>query len=99
MPLAPDYYDDWREVLAELEAQTDRGVAIVGLALLDAKIEKALRLVFVPGLSKRELDDLFEGPVTPLGSTPNLRTHLKRAIISREVCHVDEKEIQCGIQA
>ncbi|MBI3811824.1 MAG: DEAD/DEAH box helicase family protein, partial [Nitrospirae bacterium] len=33
------------------------------------------------------------------GSTPNLRTHLKRAIISREVCHVDEKEIQCGVQA
>ena len=66
--LAPDYYDDWREVLAELEAQTDRGVAIVGAALLDAKIEKALRMAFVPGLSKRELGDLFDGPVTPLGS-------------------------------
>ncbi len=68
MPLAPDYYDDWREVLTELESQTDRGAAIVGAALLDAKIERALRLSFVPGLRKREFGDLFEGPVAPLGS-------------------------------
>ena len=68
MPRSPDYYDDWREVLTELKAQTDRGVAVVGLALLDAKIGKALRLIFVPGLSQHELDDLFDGPVAPLGS-------------------------------
>ena len=50
MPLAPDYFDDWREVLEELEAQTDRGAAIVGAALLDAKLEKALRLI-VPSIT------------------------------------------------
>jgi hypothetical protein len=65
---AAGYYDDARDVHRELEAQTDRGAAIVGAALLDTKLETALRLCLVPGLSQNEQKDLFEGPTAPLGT-------------------------------
>lgn len=68
MPIAPSFYDNWRDILAELEAQSDRGVAIVGAALLDAKLEEALRLSFVPGLPESELKELVDGPAAPLNS-------------------------------
>jgi len=66
--LAPDYYDDALDAHRELEAQTDRAVAIVGAAFLDAKLEKTLRLHFISGLSNNAHKDLFEGPTAPLGT-------------------------------
>ncbi len=65
MATSPDYYDDVREVLKELEAQTDRGAAIVGAALLDAKLAKSLRHSMVP-LTETEDKQLFVDVQAPL---------------------------------
>jgi hypothetical protein len=65
---AAGYYDDGHEVNRELEAQTDRAAAIVGAAFLDTKLETALKLCLVPGLSQKEQKDLFEGPTALLGT-------------------------------
>lgn len=62
------YYDDWQTILEELQSQSDRAAAIVGVALIDAKLEKAFRTVMVEGLSQGKLRDLFEGPTAPLAS-------------------------------
>lgn len=62
------YYDDVFNVHRELEAQTDRAVAIVGAAFLDAKLEMVLNLHCAPALSNNEQKNLFRGPTAPLGS-------------------------------
>lgn len=76
--LAPNYYDDVDVVQRELEAQTDRAVAIVGCAFLDTRIEKALRLHFVSGLSNNTLKALF-GPTDPLGTFSG-KVHVAHAL-------------------
>ena len=40
-----DFYDDWQDIQAELEAQTDREAAIVGAALLEAKLVYVIKNV------------------------------------------------------
>lgn len=67
-PQMAGYYDDWETILKELQSESDRAAAIVGVALLDAKLEQAFRTVMLDGLSENELKDLFEGPTAPLGS-------------------------------
>jgi len=62
------YYDDWQVILEELQSQSDRAAAIVGVALLDANLERAFRTVMLEALSQNDLSDLFEGPTAPLGS-------------------------------
>ena len=63
----PGYFDDWRSIVHELQEQSDRGVAIVGMALADARIQRALLASFLPRLSKAKQKDLFKGG--PLGSS------------------------------
>lgn len=77
--LVPEYYDDTHEVNQELNDQTDRGIAIVGAAFLDAKLEMALKVYFVEGLSNNDYKDLFDGPVTPLG-TFSAKVRVARAV-------------------
>ncbi len=62
------YFDDWPTILEEVESLSDRAAAIVGVALLDSRLEKAFRAIMLDGLSQDKLNDLFEGPTAPLGS-------------------------------
>lgn len=57
--------DTHRQVIQELEAQTDRGAAIIGAALLDMRLKEAIktRLISRPGV----IEELFK-PNAPLGS-------------------------------
>lgn len=53
------------EFLAEFQKESDRGAALVGAALLDARLERILRAHFVEGKSAKEL---LEGGNAPLAS-------------------------------
>jgi DNA-binding MltR family transcriptional regulator len=61
------YYADMAAVRSELQSQSDRGAAIVGVALLDDKLRTILEFAFPNPLSKRQTKGLF-GPTAPLGS-------------------------------
>jgi hypothetical protein len=75
MNTAPDsrltqtaYLAELGQMVDELDSQSDRGVAIVGVALLDEKLRQALDALFDPGLSKRDRAELYDGPAAPLGT-------------------------------
>lgn len=53
------------EFLAEFQKESDRGAALVGAALLDARLERILRSHFVAGKSA---NDLLDGGNAPLAS-------------------------------
>ncbi len=52
-----------RQIIEELESQTDRGAAIIGASLLDKRLEKAIRVHL---LDNKVTDELFKSQV--LGS-------------------------------
>ena len=60
------FYAGSVEVLAEVEAQTDRGAAIVGVALLDQKLRLAIEAAFDPSFSAADRKRLF-ATTAPLG--------------------------------
>jgi hypothetical protein len=62
-----DYYAGISTIRDELLDQTDRGAAIVGVALLDDKLRTVIRMAFPKPLSKRQEKGLF-GPTAPLGT-------------------------------
>jgi mannitol operon repressor len=51
------------EFLAEFQKESDRGAALVGAALLDARLERILRSHFIVGKSANELLDGGNGPL------------------------------------
>lgn len=53
------------EFLKEFQAETDRGAALVGAALLDSRLERLLLSHMLPG---KIADDLVKGGNAPLGS-------------------------------
>ena len=73
------FYHEVDAVRSELAAQTDRGAAIVGAALMDEKLRQVLTACFVSGLSARDLAEMFDGPSAPLG-TYGAKCRLGRAI-------------------
>lgn len=73
------YYAAIEAVSAELGAQTDRGAAIVGVALLDEKLRLAIEVVLDPSLRPADRRDLFEGPSAPL-PTYSARARMARAL-------------------
>lgn len=56
---------DFSAFLNEFQAETDRGAAMVGAALLDQKLADTLRSFFVAGKSA---DQLLDGGSAPLGT-------------------------------
>lgn len=56
---------DLQSFLTELQAETDRGLALVGLALLDEKLLETLQAFFVDGKSSARL---LTDPNAPLGT-------------------------------
>ncbi|MDG9768007.1 MltR family transcriptional regulator [Stenotrophomonas maltophilia] len=56
---------DLQNFLTELQAETDRGLALVGLALLDEKLLETLQAFFVDGKSSTRL---LTDPNAPLGT-------------------------------
>ena len=74
-----EYYNEIHTIITELQSQTDRGAAIVGVALLDEKLRQALEASFDPSLAPAERAELFEGPTAPL-STYAARVRLGRAL-------------------
>ena len=73
------YYADVHAIIDELDAQTDRGAAIVGAGLLDDRLMRAINVSLDATLSKRERQELFDGPTAPLGSY-SARVRIARAI-------------------
>jgi DNA-binding MltR family transcriptional regulator len=71
--------DENQVFVEELEAQTDRGVAIVAAAYLDAELEKALRSYFAPNVSSKYQQALFDGAGAAAG-TFSARIRLTHAI-------------------
>lgn len=61
------YYGDNVAILTELQSQSDRGAAIVGVAFLDDKLRKVTEFAFPEPLSRRKQRALF-GPTAPLGT-------------------------------
>ncbi|MFT6835310.1 MAG: mannitol operon repressor [Francisellaceae bacterium] len=60
-----EHVDDLASFIQELQAETDRGLPLVGAALIDEKLHKTLELFFIEGKStKRLLND----PNAPLGA-------------------------------
>jgi DNA-binding MltR family transcriptional regulator len=78
-PTQSAWIADLKRIVEELDSESDRAVAIVGVALLDEKLRQALEALFDPGLSTRDRADLFEGPVAPLG-TYAAKTRTARAL-------------------
>jgi mannitol operon repressor len=57
--------EDFSAFLHEFQAETDRGAALVGAALLDQKLSNPLRSFFVEGKSAAAL---LDGGAAPLGT-------------------------------
>lgn len=55
-------------LVKEFEAQSDRGVAIIVAAYVDAKLKEVLEAFFSDNLSKKQSEAIFEGPTAPLGT-------------------------------
>jgi hypothetical protein len=73
------FYHAIEEITDELDSQTDRGAAIVGVALLDDRLRQAIESSLDSSLSRQDRVDLFEGPTAPIG-TYSARARLARAL-------------------
>jgi mannitol operon repressor len=60
-----DDLKDFSKFLRELQAETDRGLALVGAAVVDDKLRETLAAFVVEGA---KVDRLFDGGNAPLGS-------------------------------
>lgn len=56
------------EFLVEFQKESDRGAALVGAALLDARLERILRSHFIEGKSSNELLDGGNAPLASFSS-------------------------------
>lgn len=63
--MRPKDLDDLTTFLSELQGESDRGLALVGAAVLDDKLAATLRAFFVEG---KAASQLLEGPNAPIGT-------------------------------
>ncbi len=61
----PKDQQDFDEFIGELQRETDRGLALVGAALIDEKLQETLRAFFCDG---SKADDLLEAGSAPLAT-------------------------------
>jgi len=59
-------YEEEGELVKEFEAQSDRGVAIVIAAYVDAKLHEVLEYFFSDNLSPKQKELVFRAPNVPL---------------------------------
>ena len=64
------------EFLKDFQAETDRGAALVGAAMVESRLERILRMLFQ---KSRSAKDLLEGANAPLG-TFNSKTIICHAL-------------------
>jgi mannitol operon repressor len=60
-----EHVDDLASFVQELQAETDRGLPLVGAALIDEKLHKTLEFFFIDGKSTKRL---LNEPNAPLGT-------------------------------
>jgi len=64
-------HEDEELLAAELDAESDRAVALLGAGYVDARLADLLEHVLAANIDKKDASALFEGPNAPIGSFSN----------------------------
>jgi len=72
--------------IVDFNKETDRACVILSAAILENALEKLLKAFFI--LTDSSHDDLFDGPIAPLGSFwPKIRIVYRLGLINTELSH------------